>query len=33
VEGAIEVEREMNETMLERRDTSATRKRLQDGTY
>jgi hypothetical protein len=33
VEGAIEVEREMAEIMLERRDTSATRKRLQDGTY
>jgi hypothetical protein len=33
VEGAIEVEREMNEIMLERPDTSATRKKLQDGTY
>lgn len=33
VEGAIEVEREMNEIMLERPDTSATRKKLQDGTF
>jgi hypothetical protein len=33
IEGAIEVEQEMDKIMVERRDTTDTRKRLDDGTF
>jgi hypothetical protein len=32
-EGAVEAERDMAEIMVERRDTTETRKRLDDGTF